>query len=266
MITLRVIGDWKSIVGEKLANDFLLAFCETSQLWTVNRYVKLQPDLVFRLADDLNKLLQSPCNVVSIWELTVLIVNLFSRVEAELAVKSHGLIVCIAILVGSDEKVNVVTESPPDRGALPVEDRGWKEVEQIISSLELFHNQCVLLCLVLLHVALLLLLVRFNQSLDSMKELETLRPWSSSLSNQLTPVLGWALNIIVVVFLVNQVKKEVLQFVLLGLQVLEECSDKVIGKCFHLGVVFVLEDFALAGAETSDFDPSSIPIDEHVLL
>ena len=103
MITLRVIGDWESIVGEKLANDFLLAFCEASQLWTVNRYVKLQSNLVFRLADDLHKLLQSPCDVIGIRELAVLIVDLFSCVEAELAVEAHGLIVRIAILVGSDE-------------------------------------------------------------------------------------------------------------------------------------------------------------------
>jgi len=97
-----------------------------------------------------------------------------------------------------------MSQGPPHAGSLAVEDRGRKDVEQVVPrfilSFHLFVDELRLLSQVLLT----LYLVCLDQALDSVKKLETLCPWDSSLIDLVTPVFGTALHEWVFWFLINQ--------------------------------------------------------------
>ena len=83
--------------------------------------LKAQIDLELALTKDLNQFFQSPSNVVSVGELIELTFDLFCLVEAKLAIRPHGCIVRVPVLVSPNQKVDIVPEGPPDGWPLPVE-------------------------------------------------------------------------------------------------------------------------------------------------
>ena len=83
--------------------------------------LKAQVDLELALAKDLNQFFQPSGDIVRVRKLIELAFDLLGLVEAKLAVRPHGCIVGIPVLVSADQKIDVVSEGPPDRGPLPVE-------------------------------------------------------------------------------------------------------------------------------------------------
>ena len=85
--------------------------------------LKTQIDLKLTLAKDLDELLETPCDIICVRELIKLAFDLLSSIEAEFAVGTHRSVICIAVLVGANQQVDVVAECPPDRRPLAIEHR-----------------------------------------------------------------------------------------------------------------------------------------------
>ena len=105
----RVSGeDRQAIVTENLTDDFFLLLGEECRFGTIDWILKAEIDLEFTLAENLDQLFQAPRDIVSIWELIELTLDLFSSKEAQFPVTPHRCIVRISVLVRADKKVNVV--------------------------------------------------------------------------------------------------------------------------------------------------------------
>lgn len=93
-------------------------------------------ELVF--ADDLNELLESASDVVSVREVTAeLVIDLLRGCKRQLWVDSHRLVVRVSVFVRSNQEVDVVTQTPPNRRSLSVKEPRWQETQEVFTSLEL---------------------------------------------------------------------------------------------------------------------------------
>ena len=84
--------------------------------------LEVQRLLIFDFTKDLDKLFEAARYIVRIRELRKLPSNLLSLHKGQLWVLSHLKIVRVAVLVSPDNQVDVVSQSPPSRRALSIEN------------------------------------------------------------------------------------------------------------------------------------------------
>ena len=154
-------------------------FFKGKPCWFLSRldHIKAQVLPVFILCNNLHKLLKPSSDVVSIWKLRVLALDLFTLVKAHRLISPHLRVHRISVLVSPEKKVNVMAPCPPDRRSLSVEYRNWQETEKVIPSLILLYYFRVFI-FKFIQILPLLLFINLYQALNSVKELQSLCPWS----------------------------------------------------------------------------------------
>lgn len=107
----------------------------------IDRVYKVHAVLILRPTDNLNKLLQSPCDIVGIWELLIYSNgDLLGLKKTQSFISPHSGVSCIAIFVSAIKQIDIVSQSPPGRGSLPIKYRVRHEVQKVQPRFELICN------------------------------------------------------------------------------------------------------------------------------
>ena len=114
LIARVTLQDREAVIGQQVTDDFLLLLREHGGFHSIYWSLEAQVDLELALAENLDELLQSTCDVVGVGKLVELALNLLCFEETQSLVAAHLCVIRIAVLMRTNKQVNIVALGPPD--------------------------------------------------------------------------------------------------------------------------------------------------------